>query len=366
MSDKTEKPDSDLGSDAAPRWLSDQESQRVSSWLADLVGAGMPIGSGLRALSEEIPNKKISRLLVSISERLDAGESIEAALASHSHSVPAHLQGLIRAGVRSGNLTSVVEQYLRFARSTLDLRRRFFLSVAYPLILVLASGVISYCLLQWIIPDIELVFHDFNFELPALTTSIFSIASFVQHHDWWILLCLVSIGLLSWYGLSAIMGRPARRRLVNVVPVIGPLFELTSLARLCYLLSILLENHMPLPEALRLAGSGSQDANLDHNCDRMATAVESGQQLTDAALRIPNFPADLASLFRWEKETDAMSEALNAASEVFLVRARIQTNLLTVFIEPAFIFTSGLLVGGIAIGVIWPMLKLISHIAQLN
>ena len=119
------------------RKLSPEEATELAARVAELTKAGLPLGAGLRALADELPGRRLPRVLRRLADRLDAGDDLLDALESQGRSLPAHLRGLMLAGVRSGRLAEVLEEYVDLQRSQSELRRRVWLALAYPFILLL-------------------------------------------------------------------------------------------------------------------------------------------------------------------------------------------------------------------------------------
>ena len=67
-------------------------------------------------------------MLRNLAARLERGEKLETAIAAQGSRLPAHLRGLIVAGVRSGRLPIVLDQFAALARRQQDLRRRVLLA----------------------------------------------------------------------------------------------------------------------------------------------------------------------------------------------------------------------------------------------
>ena len=57
--------------------------------------------------------------------------------------LPVHLRGLMLAGVRSGRLAEVLEEYVDLQHSQAELRRRVWIALAYPFVLLLFMTVLT-------------------------------------------------------------------------------------------------------------------------------------------------------------------------------------------------------------------------------
>ena len=123
----------------------------------------------MRALAEEIARPQLARVLRNLAARLERGEKLEAAIAAQGSRLPAHLRGLIVAGVRSGRLPIVLDQFAALARRQQDLRRRVLLALAYPAVLLgIMAALMVFCHLLLIQQFVQ-IFRDFNTRLPDLT-----------------------------------------------------------------------------------------------------------------------------------------------------------------------------------------------------
>ena len=107
-----------------PASLSAEGSAELAARVAALAQAGLPLEGGLRALADEVGRPRLALVLRNLATRLDAGESLEAAMAAQGSRLPPHLRGLIVAGVRSGRLPKVLDEFAALSRSRQDLRRR--------------------------------------------------------------------------------------------------------------------------------------------------------------------------------------------------------------------------------------------------
>ena len=101
---------------------------------------------GLYALADEVARPRLARVLRNLAARLERGEKLETAIAAQGSRLPAHLRGLIVAGVRSGRLPIVLDQFAALARRQQDLRRRVLLALAYPaLLLGIMAALMVFC-----------------------------------------------------------------------------------------------------------------------------------------------------------------------------------------------------------------------------
>jgi type IV pilus assembly protein PilC len=136
-----------------------------------------------------------------------------------------------------------------------------------------------------------------------------------------------------------------------------------GLSEFCSLLAILVDNRVPLPEALRLTAAGLTDANLRDGCRRLAERVEEGAPMADAARGMLHFPRTVLSIFRWQSHAQALADGLRSAGELFAVQARVQSNIVGVFLQPLLLLFVVASVGFVVICMFMPLIKLLNELS---
>ena len=151
--------------------------------------------------------------------------------------------------------------------------------------------------------------------------------------------------------------------MINAIPIVGSLFRYLSLSRFCHLLAVLVEFEIRLPDALRMAGDSTRDANIRQGGRLAAENVEQGSSLAEAGSATPHFPPDVVHLFRWESRKDAFRDALHGAAEMFAARAQTQSGLIPVLVEPIMLLVVGVTIGSIIIALFMPLIKLVNDLS---
>jgi general secretion pathway protein F len=301
--------------------LSQEDVARLSEQIAGLSEAALPLPSGLRALAEEQPSRRLRGLLKELSGSLEAGTPLEVALADQCGRLPGHVRGLVLAGLRSGRLGEVLGRFVTYANVGLDLRRRLWLSLSYPLI----AWAVALCLVGFVLVALAgnfgELFRGFGIRLPLLSRVMITMSEAITRFGsavaW--LAGLVAVFVLV---VALASNGPRRRSLASRIPLIGRVWRFTSLAEFCHLLALLLECDVPLGEALALTGEGVADADVDRACRAMVVDVGSGLSLAQAVYRRQLFPTGLARVLEWAEGHHGLPEALHMSGEMFESRAR--------------------------------------------
>ncbi len=202
-----------------------------------------------------------------------------------------------------------------------ELKRKLWLSLAYPILSMLAAITLFVFVNVVLVSKFESIFLDFGIPLPRLTVGLILMSRFLRE-GWPALLIAAGVIAVLWLVLRVVLKSPDRRSLATRIPVLGGVWRYTSWAEFCHLLALLLESRLTLPEALRLAGEGVQNTDLDRACQTMASDVERGGTLAQAMASRPELPSGLARLLRWAAKQNAIAEILHMAGEMFEARAK--------------------------------------------
>jgi type II secretory pathway component PulF len=312
-----------MGSHTEIDRLTTGEAAELSTRIADLTGAGLPLSQGLRALGAELPRGRLRRSMNELAQTLEMGVPLDQAVEAEGKRVPPHLRGLVVAGMRTGRLGDLLSRFSAFSQIGTELKRALWLSLAYPALTVTVASALFIFVCVVLITQFEAIYADFGIPLPGITVALIAIARIVR--SVWIPLIFLGGGsLVAWVAARVFLTRSARRSLAGRLPLLGPVWRATSLAEFCHLLALLLESGLPLPEALRLTGQGVQDAEFDVSCGVVAQRVESGRSLAQAMGERRLFPAGLPRLLLWAEGQKSLTDVLHIAGSIFEARARSQ------------------------------------------
>ncbi len=335
--------------------LSAEETAELAARVADLTKAGLPLASGLRAMADELSGRRTRRVLHALADRLDAGEDLASAMESQGRRLPLCLRGIVLAGLRGGRLAEALEQYADLRRSRLELRRRLWLSLAYPYFLLVVMALMAVVARFFIIVQFEKIYEDFDTELPAITVLVINISLPLA----WIMVALVAVFATIPLLLAVSPGIRWLWPMLYKIPMIGPLLRWGNLSQFSRLMALLLEQQVPLPDALRLTAAGLHDPNLARGCRRVAEDVERGQPLYESMDRRRQFPAGMIPLVEWGQRTPALPDAFRATAEMFEGRILSQGSLLEAVMLPLMLMLIGIFVGFLVVALFLPTIRLI-------
>ena len=310
--------------------LSAGEAAELGTVLTTVVQSGYPLESGLEAAARELPHGKLARALAGVSRQMREGRPLDVAIAAQGRKVPDYVHALVTAGLRTARLGQVLEEFVAIHRRTADIGRTVLLSLAYPtILLIVVLGVVALFGLA-VVPGMTRIFEDFDVELPLQTQLLIG----MSESGLWVLFANLAVLAFGWFLAWLTPGVAEIGSMMHSVPLLGPISRWARLAQFSRLLALLIESELPLPAALKLAGGGSQDADLARACLLASRRVEEGRTLHDVLAGLPQFPKSLSPIVAWGQQAKALPEALRTAAEMFEGRLQAQLTLLRTIVPP--------------------------------
>lgn len=305
--------------------------------MAALIRSGIPLESGLMTLGDEMPGR-LGRMASFLGARISAGESLDQILASNEDRFPPLWRAVVRAGVRSGRLSSSLESMSTTGRRVAELRSAFWLALVYPIIIVLlAFG--SFVLLTTKLAPITLeAFEELTTSSDSLLSWLVDLGATAQ---WWgpaIPAFAVVIGLLCWYrmgraSLPQSTAGPGRGKASSSL-MFGSLRD-GRIAAFAEILALLVRQQVPLHEALELAGAASGDAHLASSSKRLAIQIERGETLVASEENLKAFPPLLGWLISVGGSPENLAQTLAEMAQQYRHRAERATTWATVYLPIA-------------------------------
>src|SRR6202521_5823875 len=100
-----------------------------------LLKAGLPILNSLDLLIKRQRDRRLQQILENVRERVKGGELLSDAFGA-TRMVPNIYTTTLMAGEKSGNIDEVLTRYINFQRLAMTFRKKLFVSLIYPTMLV--------------------------------------------------------------------------------------------------------------------------------------------------------------------------------------------------------------------------------------
>lgn len=241
---------------------------------AALIRAGLPLEVGLGA-------HEIDSLSARIGGHLREGLDLSEALERESRTIPPSFRAVIETGLAAGNLPAALEGLARTAETLRVIRSRMAIAAIYPSLLIILAIIITLSVTSVFVRRILQQFVEFHRSPPpALAT----LAWLISENPWgWLYWSPILLLLLIW-------GLGGTRFFTLRLPGVGAAMRYYRLSLFADLVGMLLNNQVPLENALTLAADASGDRRLAREAHAMANDIRQGQPASEALDNLKTLP----------------------------------------------------------------------------
>jgi type IV pilus assembly protein PilC len=333
-----------------------------SRQFATLVNSGLPILRALAILEKQTESTIIRKAVTEVRGEIERGSSLSAAMAKY----PKVFNNLYVAMVRSGETGGVLESVLDRLADTLErevaLRQRIKSAMTYPVVVLGFVGLILMAMLIFIVPQFKSIYATLNGKLPLPTLILLKVSQILTHQAIFIVAAMIGlVFLLRWY-VKTPAGRAAWDTLKLKVPIFGPLFHKTALARFSRVLGVLNRSGVPILYSLEVTAEVVNNTQISKAILDVQTAVKQGETLSQPLGRHGVFPPMVVQMLAVGEETGAIDTMLDKVASFYDDEVAATVDSLTSLIEPVMIFFVGGAVGLAVIALYLPMFNIINLI----
>lgn len=326
--------------------------QTFTQGLATLLHAGLPLDRSLKLLQHTMLQKNVHDMIASIAGRITRGIALSDALKSEGRIFSKFYLSIVRAGEASGQLEAALMQVSDYLDWSGSLRKSLHAALTYPLILSAVSLISVLALLLFVIPEFIPMFSDVKDTLPLPTQLVLFLSDTLQQYGW--LLCTLVAGatlfLRYWWT------RPAQRRHIDRIalhlPVLSDLLIKIHIARFYRSLGTLLNNGVPVVQALRIAKATLSNQFIVEAIDQAAQSVKEGQNLAEIFSATGLFPPLAIQLTRVGEESGTLEPMLLKVADIYDDDVKASLQRLTSILEPVLIIGLGLFIAGIIVSIL--------------
>lgn len=324
--------------------------------LVQMVKRGRELLPPLQAFAQELPVGPHRRQLELLTSTLARDNITADEVSATLRSLPGYWIPLLAAATASRDPGRVLREFLRESQQAEDLRRQWWLTLAYPLLLIAIATAVLVGLSLLVIPVFREIFQGFGVRMPLLTRIVLTIGDWIASGKALIVIVtclLLAVGL--WQ---------ARRWLSSALREWWQDFFATrighfiAIARFSQFTADLLEAEVEPCHALRLAGLATGSGSIGRAANRVAASLDGSTEDWQAKNR-----SVLTRTVHYALVSPQMNSArvrlLREISASHAERMRWRLSWTRGLIEPLAILVVGLIVGGVALALFYPMFQLI-------
>jgi len=330
--------------------------------LTQAVGAGaagrVPLEVTLAALAEDRDDPRLAKVAQRLSAELTRGVPLDEAVQALGRQLPTEVQGLLRAGVASGDMAGTFERFADQRLAAQRLRGRIRAAVAYPLLILALLVPLILFISLYVVPMFRDLYTDFDVVLPPMTMLVLVATDQLPGLVGGILLFVVAVPVV----LRIFGGRWLFHRVRSTMPLLGRLWIWSAQREFAALLASFLDLRLPITSAIAHTGEVISDRNMARACRRLSGRLQSGQPLSRCLSQSIHFDRSLVALVAWGESQGLLAESLRIATEMFDDRIEQHATLIRRLLPPVALILVGVGLFFLIVGLMVPLVELIQSL----
>ncbi|MBP9818993.1 MAG: type II secretion system F family protein [Candidatus Pacebacteria bacterium] len=332
----------------------------LSRQIATLFGAQVSALRIFKLLSAESDNRVLRKKLVEVSEDIQGGSTISAAMSKHPSVFSSFYINMVRAGEESGKLDETFLFLADYLDRNYEVTSKVKNALIYPAFVIFTFIAVMSLMLTVVIPKIGGILESSGQEVPIYTKVVLALSDFLVNFGPFILVLLIVGAVFLYRFLKTQAGKDASSRIRISVPYIGDLYRKLYLSRIADNMNTMLSSGIPMLKALELTGNVVDNRVYETILHETLESVKSGGALSDAMSRYPEIPGILVQMIRVGEETGELGNILKTLAKFYQREVVNAVDTLINLIEPVMIVALGLGVGFLLAAVLIPIYNISS------
>jgi len=326
--------------------------------LSLMMDVGISLSKAIESVIAQTTNAYFKEILEAMVKDFEGGHQLSAAMSRHPAIFKSVYINMIRSGETGGFLPRVIDSIIIMLEKQQAIRSRLRGAMAYPLVLCALAFVVTLFVLIGILPKF-MVFFEGKYHILPPTTRIMMGLSFFLRNYWWVCI-LGAIGLGA--GIRVYLPSKAFHRHKDWLAINVKLFS--KLSNNIYTgfflrtLGTMLENGVPLAEAISIAGNTIENLYYKTYVENIRSIIEEGGHFSTGFALNKNIHASVKQMITVGEDVGKLPEVMLKLSKVYENETEESLNQIASLIEPIALIFMGIVVFIIVSSIILPMFRL--------
>jgi general secretion pathway protein F len=329
-----------------------QEVLSMTSELAVLLRAGLPLDRALKVLIDMAAQPSMLQLLNELLKAVKGGKSLSSALQPHEKLFGTFYISMVRSGEASGQLSAVLDRLVEYLENAKANRDSVVSALIYPAILLVVAVLSIVLMLGFVVPQFESLFEDMGEALPLLTQVVLSGADFIKSWGWLLLLLAIGAGFMFRNWSATEQGKLALDKRLLALPLAGGIVFEFEVAKFARTVGTLLGNGVSLLKAISIAIDTVDNRVIKESLQVLPPAVKAGKRMSVALEETRMFTPMVIQMIRVGEESGSLDKMMLELAKVFddHVQSGVKRGL--ALLEPVMILTMGAIIAVIIIAIL--------------
>jgi general secretion pathway protein F len=334
-----------------------QDVLSMTSELAVLLRAGLPLDRGLKVLIDMASLPQMHQLLSEMLAAVKGGKALSQAMQPHEQLFGTFYISMVRAGEASGQLSAVLDRLVEYLESAKANRDSVVSALIYPAILLVVSVLSIVLMLGFVVPQFEALFEDMGEALPLLTRMVVDAAEFIKVYGWLLVLLVAAVVIYLRRWATTEEGMTSLHQRMLKLPLAGGIifeFEVSKFART---VGTLLGNGVSLLKAISIAIDTVNNRIIKEALQVLPPAVKAGKRMSTALADTGMFTPMVIQMIRVGEESGSLDQMMLELAKVFDGKVQSGVKRGLALLEPVLILGMGFFIAVIIIAILMGILS---------
>ena len=284
--------------------------------LSMLLNAGLMLDKACQSVADQFATHRIGKHFKNIVTALREGDSFSEALSKYPNIFPQTMIQLVRTGELTGQLSTVLNDYITQREKIDKIKTRIQSALIYPSILFITIIITIWIILGYVVPQFEPIFARLQTALPWSTAFVLSLSDLFSENFW--MICLgSSLSIACLITTSKIMFIRLFWHTIALKLFLDLILKI-EISRFSLILGSLLKRDTDIVTALPVAIDGLKNLILKQAMHKIQQQILEGTALSHALKTKKHlFPHLMIQLIEVGEQTGTLGDVLLKISEIY-------------------------------------------------
>ncbi len=325
-----------------------------------MIDAGLPLLQCIEILYEQQENPTFKKILRSIKESIEAGETFADSLKKFPKVFNELFTNMVAAGEAGGILDIILRRLSAYMEKMAKLKKQIKGAMTYPAITLSIAVIVVGIILVFVIPVFSKMFADFGSALPTPTLIVVGLSNFVIHKIWYIIIGIIVTIFVVKKIYASNRGRIIMDDFFLKLPVFGILIKKVAVSKFTRTMGTMMSSGVSILEALEIVAKTAGNKTIEFAMLDVKQGISEGRSMADPLLESGVFPSMVCSMIAVGESTGALDTMMGKIADFYDEEVDQAVKNLTDMIEPFMMVFLGTVIGGLVIAMYLPIFKMAS------
>ena len=337
--------------------LNSEEISAAFFELNVMLQAKLSLYESLEILENGSKNRLLIEIISNMKKSLKNGTAIYLGLMSYEKYLGDMVIAFFKIAHENGNMNTCVYTLSILLKQIDENKKNITQKLRYPAVLLSCLLMSLFTIFNFVIPQFEFIFEQYNADLPFATITLLNTKNFLVNYFWIMLVFFLFFFILIMYKYrnNNLFSYKVDRFIIQHLPFLASLLFYMYLHRFFLCIKILLQANYKFQTCLVNASILLKNKYLLDRISHINKAIQSGESIYDAFFDAALFNDLTLRLISTGEKSNELLLSVNEIEKIYADKLNEKIKLFSSLIEPIFIITIMLLIIWVILAVLVPL-----------